>query len=154
MAPFVHRHQQEQPFVYSWPSALPVLFSADTYIGLIAIFLILISVLVWKSILTDGCLQQISLKKSPSKPTHANLNTDDSNSNHIYHEEQHSVQHFLFYLPQVEPIFYLSTTCMYIMLQVDRYFFIYTPLPNQILQQIGHSREDFDVNTKVVYNII
>ena len=77
-----------------------------------------------------------------------------SNSNHIYHEEQHSVQHFLFYLPQVEPIFYLSTTCMYIMLQVDRYFFIYTPLPNQILQQIGHSREDFDVNTKVVYNII
>ena len=79
-----------------------------------------------------------------------------SNSNNIYHEEQHSVRHFLFYfhLPQVEPIFYLSTTCMYIMLQVDRYFFIYTPLPNQILQQIGHSREDFDVNTKVVYNII
>ena len=70
MAPFVHRHQQEQPFVYSWPSAPPVLFSADSYIGLIAMFLILISVLVWKSILTDGCLQQISLKKArPSQPT-------------------------------------------------------------------------------------
>ena len=81
MAPFFHRHQQEQPFVYSSPSALPVLFSADSNIGLI---LILFLVLVRKSILTDGCLQQISLKKSPSKPTHANLNTDHSNSNHIY----------------------------------------------------------------------